>query len=200
MIFSLLRAVSICILFFVSFPLQIVIALCVLIGSGWPIFYRQKRVGRNEKIFTLYKFRTMRHDAEMIKPSLARLNESKGPVFKIHNDPRFTSVGKWLSHTGLDELPQLWNVLHGDMALFGPRPLPIEEEKKLKPWMRVRHNVLPGIISPAILSGRYHEDFVAWMKSDVWYAKHKTTQGDLMLLGRSVIFLIRLFLLEFRNG
>jgi len=119
-------------------------------------------------------------------------NESSGPTFKIHNDPRFTRIGKFLSHTGLDELPQVFNVLHGDMALIGPRPLPVSEAEKLKPWMQARERVLPGIISPAILTGGYHKNFIAWMKSDVAYAKEKNVYTDMVLLIRMIPFLFGL--------
>lgn len=196
MFFALIQIVGVFALFLLTIPLQLFIALCVGITSGFPIFYRQKRVGRLNKVFTLYKFRTMVVDAEKRKKDMLNQNESHGPVFKIHNDPRFTRLGKFLSHTGLDELPQLWNVLKGEMALMGPRPLPVEEARRLKPWMQKRHRILPGIISPAILAGKYHEDFDGWMRSDVRYAKQKNTITDTILAYRSIFFLTRLFLLE----
>ena len=198
MFFVVLRTIAIFILVLITAPLQLCIAICVGITSGLPIFYQQKRVGRYKKIFTLYKFRTMVRHAEGKKKNILTMNESDGPVFKIHDDPRFTRLGRFLSHTGLDELPQLWNVLRGEMALMGPRPLPVEEAKKLKPWMQNRHNILPGIISPAIIAGKYHEDFEAWMRSDVNYVAEKSPQTDVQLAFRSVVFLCHLLLSELR--
>ena len=181
-----------------TFPLGILIAVCLVLINGLPILFRQKRVGKDGKIFTMYKFRTMRLGAVREQKNLKEINESVGPTFKIRDDPRFTSIGKFLSHTGLDELPQLWNVLRGEMALIGPRPLPVAEEKKLKSWMKKRHSVLPGIISPAILTGSYHSNFDAWMKSDVSYALKKNIISDIKLFFQAVALLFRLFARELR--
>lgn len=183
---------AIFVLFLFSLPLQGAMSFLIMVTDGFPIFFRQKRIGKNNKIFTLFKFRTMVGGADRKQQSLRSHNESDGPVFKIHNDPRFTRIGKFLSHTGLDEFPQLWNVVRGDMALIGPRPLPVSEVAKLKPWMQKRHTVLPGIISPAVLSGNYHSDFDAWMKSDVAYAKEKSINGDIKLLFAAFIFWFKL--------
>ena len=180
------------ILLVISLPLQLVVACLVVFTSGFPTLFCQKRAGKGNVIFTLYKFRTMRVGSETLQARLRAQNESDGPAFKIHNDPRFTGIGKFLSHTGLDELPQLVNVLRGEMALIGPRPLPISEAKKLVPWMRKRHDILPGIISPAILNGNYHKNFVGWMKSDVAYAKRKNAWGDTLLLLKFIPFGVKL--------
>jgi len=171
-----------------TLPLQAAIALAVLLTSGPPVIFRQKRIGKNGRIFTLYKFRTMVPDAERRKQKLRGENEATGPAFKIRNDPRFTAIGKILSHTGLDELPQLYNMVKGDMVFFGPRPLPVAEAKKLTSWMRVRETVLPGVISPAILTGKYHKDFNAWMKSDAVYVLHKSVTHDIGLFFRLIPF------------
>lgn len=183
-------------LFVVTLPLQWGIALAILVSSGWPIIFSQQRVGKNGNIFTMYKFRTMIVDAEKMKHTLQLPNESSGPTFKIKNDPRFTTIGRFLSHTGLDELPQLVNVMRGDMAFIGPRPLPVDEARKLQPWMKKRETVRPGIISPAILTGRYHADFIAWMKSDVEYAKTKNWVTDVPLIMKSFAFLTQLVIRE----
>lgn len=180
-------------LLLVSFPFLVCVAVIIVLTSGFPILFRQKRVGKDGVVFTIYKFRTMVLDAEIHKKQYLKLNESQGPAFKIHHDPRFTGVGKFLSHTGLDELPQLINVLCGEMSLIGPRPLPLLEAKKLRKWMRVREQVLPGIISPAILTGTYHKDFDAWMRRDVLYVKEKNPVGDVKLFILSFPFLVRLF-------
>ena len=191
-IYTLLLAV----LFIISLPLQAVVAVLVLVTAGRPILFVQQRVGKNGKPFIMYKFRTMIQNADKNQMSYRRMNESSGPVFKIHNDPRFVGIGKFLSHTGLDELPQIWNVLIGDMALVGPRPLPISEAKKLVAWMQERQTVLPGIISPAILTGKYHKNFTAWMKSDVAYIKTKTFWSDVGLLFQFLPFLVGLQIKE----
>lgn len=175
-------------------PLYIVVGALIVCGSGFPIIFRQKRIGLHGKVFVMYKFRTMVHRADAQQSAYSSENESSGPTFKIHNDPRFTRIGRVLSHTGVDELPQLFNVLRGEMALIGPRPLPVPEARKLKPWMRVRENVLPGIISPAILTGTYHKDFTAWMRRDVLYVQTKNLMGDIALFFRSFSFLGRLFI------
>lgn len=179
-----------------SFPLVLFVGILIAATSGFPILFCQKRVGKNGKPFSMYKFRTMRVGAEREQKNLLSRNEAFGPVFKIRNDPRFTDIGTFLAHTGLDEIPQLYNVLRGDMALFGPRPLPVSEAAKLKPWQKKRHAIKPGIISPAILSGRYHEDFDAWMKNDVRYTEEKSIGHDLRLAGRTVKFLLRLLFRE----
>ncbi len=183
-----------------TLPVQAIIALLLLIISGRPVLFAQRRIGLNGKPFAMYKFRTMVHEAEKQKSRYRTLNESAGPAFKIYHDPRFTPLGKILSHTGLDELPQLWNVYRGDMALIGPRPLPVSEVNKLKPWMRKRHVIRPGIISPAVLTGRYHKDFNEWMKSDISYAKNKSPRVDMGLLAQSVPFLLRLMVREIRGA
>ncbi|MEK7801480.1 MAG: sugar transferase, partial [Pseudomonadota bacterium] len=128
----------------VSLPLIVVFSLLIILTSGFPVFFRQIRIGKNGKKFVMVKFRSMHNGADVMQPALLDQNEANGPVFKIHNDPRFTRIGAFLNHTGIDELPQLYNVLRGDMALIGPRPLPAAEAKRLKPWMRAREIVLPG--------------------------------------------------------
>ena len=183
-------------LILVFLPFFIVIAFLEAFLSGFPIIFTQKRTGLNGKPFFIYKFRTMRTDAEMKQKALTKYNEADGPVFKIRNDPRFTGVGKFLAHTGLDELPQLCNILRGDMTLIGLRPLPVPEAAKLKSWQKERQKIKPGIISPWILEGYHTQTFDAWMKSDIAYATKKSIPYDLVLAGRTVVFLIGLFVRE----
>ena len=147
----------------------------------------------------MYKFRTMKIDAEKLQKKLRNFNESDGPVFKIHNDPRFTQFGKFLSHTGLDELPQLWNVLKGDMAFIGPRPLPTDEARRLTKWQQRRHTIKPGIISPWILNGYHSKPFKAWMKSEIEYTKKKSVMYDTALVFRMIPYLGKLFIREMRE-
>ncbi len=147
-----------------ALPLMIIIGLCIVIGDGFPVFFLQRRVGKLGNHFTLFKFRTMVQNAEDQKGSLLKKNEAHGPVFKMRNDPRFTAFGKFLNHTGFDELPQLFNVLFGTMALIGPRPLPVTEASKLKNWHHEREKILPGIISPWILEGYHQTTLMLWTK------------------------------------
>lgn len=195
-----LHYIAIVALFILSLPFQVGIALLILFIDGSPVIFCQRRVGKDGKSFMMYKFRTMVNGAEKKQPKYIRLNESQGPAFKIHDDPRFTKLGKFLSHTGLDELPQLVNVLEGYMTLIGPRPLPVAEAKKLKKWMKAREKMRPGIISPAILTGKYHENFDAWMKSDISYVNQKDPFRDVRLFFKSFPFLAKLFLRSIRES
>lgn len=172
---------------------MLVIALLTKLASRGPVIFSQKRVGKAGKIFTLYKFRTMYMEAEKDRKKFKHLNEAKGPVFKIHNDPRFVGIGKFLARTGLDELPQLFNVLTGEMSLVGPRPLPVYEANKLKPWQKVRETVLPGITSPWVINGMHRLPFNEWMKSDSEYIKGRSFCHDLKILIRTFSMMLRLF-------
>lgn len=181
-------------------PVILLISVIVFLFSGAPVFYTQKRIGYQGKPFIMYKFRTMIHGAETLQGRYKNRNEVKGPVFKIHNDPRFTAVGKFLSHTGLDELPQLWNVLIGDMAFFGPRPLPVLEASKLKPWQKKRQCIKPGILSPWVLHGYHTRTFNEWMTDDITYVQKKRFWYDVQLFFCSLVFMVKLFVREIRNG
>lgn len=183
-------------LILISLPLVIVISIIITVSSGLPILFKQKRFGKNNKPFIMFKFRTMKIGAEKLQDKLRKFNESDGPTFKIHNDPRFTPIGKFLSHTGLDELPQLWNVLRGDMALIGPRPLPVNESRKLTKWQRKRHDIKPGIISPWILTGYHNKPFNEWMKSDIEYAEKKSLIYDCKIVFRMIPYFGKLFIRE----
>lgn len=182
------------ILFICVLPLQIVVAVIILLLYGWPVLFLQQRIGKNGTPFIMYKFRTMIRGAHTMQRRYMVLNESSGPAFKIRHDPRFTRFGRFLSHTGLDELPQFFNVLKGEMSFIGPRPLPSNEAKKLAPWMHKREQVLPGIISPAILTGSYHRDFRAWMQQDVAYVHTKHPYKDVVLCISAIPFMARMFI------
>jgi len=179
-----------------ALPILGTVALIVAVVEGFPVFYLQKRVGKNGIPFTMYKFRTMTVGADRQQKKYLRRNEADGPVFKIRDDPRFTRTGRFLSHTGLDELPQLINVLRGEMALFGPRPLPTVEADKLTKWQQKRHRIKPGIISPWIFEGYHSRPFDEWMKSDIAYANEKSAWGDLVLFRKAVVFVGRLLVRE----
>jgi lipopolysaccharide/colanic/teichoic acid biosynthesis glycosyltransferase len=183
-----------------ALPFQMIFACIIAITSGFPILFRQRRTGKDGKQFIMYKFRTMKRGAEKLQKQLQKQNEADGPVFKIRNDPRFTPFGKFLSHTGLDELPQLWNVLKGDMALIGPRPLPVSEARKLTGWQQKRHAIKPGIISPWVLNGYHSKPFDTWMKSDIAYTKKKSGWYDMALGFQMIPYLGKLFLREVMNS
>jgi len=161
------------------------------------ILFKQKRLGKDKKVFVMYKFRTMVENAEDLKPKVYSLNEADGPVFKIRNDPRYTKIGKFLSHTGLDELPQIINVLKGDMALVGPRPLPVDEAKKIPKKYERRFSVLPGMTSLWILKGAHKLSFDEWMSLDLNYIKKKSLWYDSLILGKSFLLVLRFVFREF---
>ena len=179
-----------------TLPLQLGIALIILLSSGSSAMFTQKRAGKDGKPFLLYKFRTMTVGAEKLQAKYQTMNEAHGPVFKIRDDPRFTPFGKFLSRTGLDELPQLLNVLKGDMALIGPRPLPVAEARKLTAWQKERQKILPGIISPWVLDGYHANSFDTWMKNDIAYMRRKNVFVDTVLFFRTIVFMVILLLRE----
>lgn len=180
----------------VALPIMGGIAILVALVDGFPVFYRQRRIGLGGRPFTMYKFRTMAVGADGLQKRYARQNEADGPVFKIRDDPRFTHTGKFLSHTGLDELPQIINMIRGEMALFGPRPLPMAEAGKLTKWQQERHRIKPGIMSPWVLEGYHNRPFDEWMKNDICYAKEKSLWYDFLLFERSVLFIGKLLVRE----
>ena len=140
----------------------------------------------------MWKFRTMKVGAEEEKEKLLALNEADGPVFKIRNDPRFTRVGRWLSRVGLDELPQLWNVVRGEMALVGPRPLPVEEARKVPKKYWRRYEVLPGMTSWWIVRGSHYKlSFVEWMESDLEYVEKGNWREDVKVILGTLRCLVR---------
>jgi len=163
-------------------PLILIIAAAIKVGSKNPIFFTQKRSGIDRKPFKFIKFRTMVAGAERLKWKYRLLNEADGPVFKIKDDPRFTNVGKFLARTGLDELPQLINVLKGEMSLVGPRPLPVNEAKKVPKKCRKRFSILPGITSLWIVKGAHDLSFDEWMRLDIDYVENGSLFVDLKVL------------------
>lgn len=142
----------------------------------------------------------MINGAEDQKGSYQELNEVDGPVFKINNDPRFTKIGGFLCHSGLDELLQLFNVVKGEMSLVGPRPFPVSEESKIEKKYKVREMVKPGIVSPWVLNGYHKMGFSKWMESDVEYVNNKSLKGDLVILIRGIVMLMRLAGKEIFSG
>jgi exopolysaccharide biosynthesis polyprenyl glycosylphosphotransferase len=168
-------------------PVFILLAMIIKIGSKGPVFFRQERIGLRGRKFRLYKFRTMVVDAESQLKILKARNEADGPVFKIKEDPRITRVGKLLRKTGLDELPQLFNVVRGEMSLIGPRP-PLEEEvKQYERWQLRRLSVKPGITCTwQIIPDRHDVSFEEWMELDLNYIDNWNLFKDLGLFFKTV--------------
>jgi len=170
----------------VLFPLLAIVAILIRLDSKGPIIFGQKRTGKDGKEFTLYKFRSMIHGAEELKESLRYLDETTGPVFKIRHDPRITKVGRFLRRSSVDELPQLFNVLKGDMSLVGPRPLPTGEAEQYTPYQRRRLSVKPGITCLWQISGRSEISFYEWIELDIYYIEHRSFLFDLKILIRTI--------------
>lgn len=173
-------AIALVFLFF-SLPFLIIIFFIIKLTSSGPFIFKQKRTGKNKKTYFLYKIRTMVENAENLKSKIENLNEADGPVFKIRNDPRYTRIGKFLSHTGLDEMPQLVNIIKGEMDFVGPRPLPVGEAEKIPKKFEKRFSVLPGMTSPWIVRGAHNLTFDQWMKLDLKYVEKKNFLYDIQI-------------------
>jgi exopolysaccharide biosynthesis polyprenyl glycosylphosphotransferase len=173
-------------------PLLVIVGLMVKLTSSGPILFRQERVGLNKRRFCIYKFRTMVVDAEKLQPALESSNEALGPVFKIRNDPRITPIGRLLRRTSLDELPQLFNVLRGDMSLVGPRPLPLRDYQGFdQDWQRRRFSVRPGITCLWQIGGRSDVNFDHWMKLDLQYLDEWSIWLDVKILAQTIPAVLR---------
>jgi lipopolysaccharide/colanic/teichoic acid biosynthesis glycosyltransferase len=172
------------------FPIIGFLYLLVKLTSRGPFIFNQKRWGKNKKPFFMYKIRTMIENAEELKPKLNNQNEANGPVFKIRHDPRYTRIGKILSHSGIDEILQLINIVKGEMAFVGPRPLPIDEAKKVPEKYNKRFSVLPGITSLWVVNGAHNLTFDQWMQSDIDYINQKTSQLDMIILAKTLAIIV----------
>ena len=167
-------------------PLLVAIALAIKATSRGPVLFKQVRCGLYGRPFTFLKFRSMRLEAETLKPTLAPYNEMDGPAFKMRNDPRVTAVGRFLRRTSLDELPQLWNILKGSMSFVGPRPSVIEEVRQYEPWQRRRLSMQPGLTCLWQISGRNDLTFDEWMRLDLEYIDNWSLWLDAKILVRTV--------------
>lgn len=168
-------------------PLLALVAILIKVSSEGPVWFRQERVGINKRRFMIYKFRTMVPQAEEIMASLEKRNEASGPVFKIKEDPRITRTGKWLRRTSIDELPQLVNVLKGDMSLVGPRPLPVRDYAGFdEDWQRRRFSTRPGITCLWQVEGRSSIGFDQWMQLDMRYLDEWSLWLDLKILAKTI--------------
>jgi lipopolysaccharide/colanic/teichoic acid biosynthesis glycosyltransferase len=166
--------------------LLIIVALLIWIESPGPVFFIQKRCGKNGKPFRMIKFRSMVADAESLQKDMAHLNETDSSIFKISNDARVTRLGKILRSTSIDELPQLFNVLKGDMSLVGPRPLIMDEMSFNPTWRKMRLSVKPGITGLWQVEARGSGLSQDWIKYDLYYVKHQSFCLDFKLLLKTV--------------
>ncbi|SHK17092.1 exopolysaccharide biosynthesis polyprenyl glycosylphosphotransferase [Clostridium cavendishii DSM 21758] len=163
-------------------PVYVIVIIAIKLDSKGPVIFSQNRVGLKGKIFKMYKFRSMIVNAEELKEVLKDANEMSGPMFKIKHDPRVTKVGRFIRKTSIDELPQLINVLKGEMSLVGPRPSLPEEVEKFDYWMLERLDVKPGITCYWQIRGRNNVSFEEWMKLDIRYIKERNFFLDMKLI------------------
>jgi exopolysaccharide biosynthesis polyprenyl glycosylphosphotransferase len=170
----------------VGLPLWLGIAAAVKLTSRGRVLYRDRRVGLGEREFGMLKFRTMRADAAGRQAELEASNEADGPLFKIREDPRVTPVGALLRRLSLDEIPQLWNVLRGEMSLVGPRPLPLRDYEQLEPWHRKRYLVLPGVTGLWQISGRSSLGFDDLVRLDFYYLENWSIWLDISILAKTI--------------
>lgn len=173
----------------ITFPVLLICGILIKLESKGPIFFAQKRVGLNGNEFNMYKLRSMIQNAEELKKSLMNQNESDGPMFKIEKDPRITRVGRFIRKTSIDELPQLINVLKGDMSLVGPRPSLPKEVNEFEGWMLKRLDVKPGLTCYWQVMGRNKIQFKEWMKLDVKYVDDRNLLLDLKLIFKTFFVL-----------
>lgn len=170
-------------------PILVIIAIIIKLDSSGPIIFKQERVGYKGRRFFMYKFRSMVVNAEELKDKLQEKNEMSGPMFKMKDDPRITKVGKFIRKTSIDELPQLVNVLKGEMSLVGPRPSLPKEVDKFEPWMLKRLEVKPGLTCYWQVQGRNDIGFEDWMRLDCKYVEDRCTLLDLKLIFKTFFVL-----------
>ncbi|MTK12797.1 MAG: sugar transferase, partial [Clostridiaceae bacterium] len=167
-------------------PVMLIAAIAIKLNSKGPILFHQERVGLHGKIFKMYKFRSMCLEAECLLDKLKDRNEMSGPMFKMKDDPRITSVGRFIRKTSIDELPQLFNVLKGEMSLVGPRPNLPREVAKFTKDQRTKLLVKPGLTCYWQVMGRSNIGFEEWMRLDIRYIEERSTWVDLKLIFRTV--------------
>lgn len=170
-------------------PVFLIVSILIKLESEGEVIFSQTRIGLKGKKFKMYKFRSMVKNAEELKAKLAAQNEMSGPMFKMKEDPRVTKVGKFIRKTSIDELPQLINVLKGEMSLVGPRPSLPKEVENFEPWMLQRLEVKPGLTCYWQVSGRNNIDFEDWMKLDIQYVEDRNFLLDLKLIFKTFFVL-----------
>jgi lipopolysaccharide/colanic/teichoic acid biosynthesis glycosyltransferase len=169
----------------------LIVALIVRLTSRGPAIYRDRRIGVGEREFAMLKFRSMQEDAAELQTGLEERNEAGGVIFKMRDDPRVTPVGRILRRFSIDELPQLWNVLRGEMSLVGPRPLPLRDYELLDTWHRGRYRVLPGITGLWQVSGRSELDFDDLVRLDFFYVENWSIWLDIEIIARTPLAVVR---------
>jgi exopolysaccharide biosynthesis polyprenyl glycosylphosphotransferase len=173
-------------------PLLLIISAAIKLTSPGPVLFAQERYGYMKRRFRMQKFRTMRVDAERLQAALEQWNEAAGPIFKIRNDPRITPVGRFLRRSSLDELPQLWHVLTGEMSLVGPRPMSLRDVSRFEdPWLMRRFSVRPGLTCLWQISGRSNVGFERWIELDLNYIDRWSLGLDFIILARTVPAVLR---------
>ncbi|NLT93910.1 MAG: sugar transferase [Actinobacteria bacterium] len=179
------------VLLILTAPLWAAVAAAIKLTSAGPVFHSAERVGLGQQAFRCLKFRTMRADAEALQADLESLNEADGAIFKIRDDPRVTALGRWLRKLSIDELPQLVNVLRGEMSLIGPRPLPLRDNQLLEAWHRQRHVILPGLTGLWQVNGRSDTSFDEMIRLDLKYIDTWSLRLDLSIAWRTAVAVIR---------
>ena len=186
-IFKRFTDIAVALLILILFlPVIPVIVLLIKLDSPGPVLFRQKRVGKDGREFVFYKFRSMHVGAENIIASLRPLSGVDGPVFKLKEDPRVTGTGRFLRQSSFDELPQLLNVLKGDMSIVGPRPNLPSEVSQYLPWQRRRLDVTPGITCYWQITGRSHIGFQEWMRLDLEYIRNRSLVTDTKIILKTI--------------
>ena len=170
-------------------PVLFIVAFAIKIESKGSIVFMQERVGENGSKFNMYKFRSMVQNAEKLKEKLTDKNEMDGPMFKMKEDPRVTKIGKFIRKTSIDELPQLVNILKGEMSLVGPRPSLPSEVMKFEKWMKKRLEVKPGLTCYWQVAGRNDIEFKEWMELDLKYVEERSTLVDIKLIYKTFFIL-----------
>ena len=170
----------------IGLPLWLLIAAAVKVGSRGPIFYVDRRIGVGEREFGMLKFRTMVAEAATLQPRLEAENEAEGALFKIRDDPRVTRVGRFLRRFSLDEIPQVVNVVKGEMSLVGPRPLPLRDYELLEDWHRARYRVLPGMTGLWQISGRSGLSFDDLVRLDFTYLENWSIWLDVTIIAKTI--------------
>jgi exopolysaccharide biosynthesis polyprenyl glycosylphosphotransferase len=172
-------------------PLFLITAIAIRIEDGGPIIFKQKRNGYQGKVFWMYKFRSMCQDAEKLHSTLLKDNEADGPVFKIKKDPRVTKVGRFIRKTSIDELPQLVNVLRGEMTIVGPRPIVTYETAKMNDYQKQRMQVKPGLTCYWQCSGRNDTSFDEWIDMDLQYIREANFWVDLKIIFKTAWMVLK---------
>jgi exopolysaccharide biosynthesis polyprenyl glycosylphosphotransferase len=173
-----------------TLPIMLITAAAIKLDSRGPVVFKQLRVGKDGELFEMLKLRSMCTGAEAMQAELAGRNERSGPLFKVSNDPRVTRVGRFIRKTSIDELPQLWNVIRGDMSVVGPRPALPAESEQWSPELRERLRVLPGITGMWQVSGRSEADFEIYRRLDLYYVDNWSLTHDLKILVKTLFVVL----------